>query len=207
MHCVDNTQDICAPSFAIVYLLQKLAMLILSPRIGWIEVYPVEGDGATFDIMWEQDCNEPSRAFDFEMTSTTSTPATSPFSFLYTDGAGQNIPYNHYVSSAIDHSIYDSVPFGPVGEGEYTYCITSHAEDVGGMLGLELDANGASTEKCGTLKSLADRDDPTMTIGTITPGTRVTPGTQVSISVIVSDDTVLNYLNVNVNEETINELE
>ena len=74
---------------------------------GWLEVYNTGGDGATFNLMFEMDCDGGgSRRFDFAMDG--------DHSF-----SNATIPYQHYLSGAIDHSIFSMDPIGPVSEGVY----------------------------------------------------------------------------------------
>lgn len=101
---------------------------------------------------------------------------------------GQEIPYDHYFSQAIDHSIFDVPPFGPVSEGSYSYCITSYID------------GAAEADACGTLSSLLDSTPPEFASAiAVSPDTTVSPGTDVTLTFDVVDDAILNLLTTDVN--------
>eukprot|EP00581_Thalassiosira_minuscula_P017362 CAMPEP_0183731876 /NCGR_PEP_ID=MMETSP0737-20130205/36710_1 /TAXON_ID=385413 /ORGANISM="Thalassiosira miniscula, Strain CCMP1093" /LENGTH=287 /DNA_ID=CAMNT_0025964721 /DNA_START=46 /DNA_END=909 /DNA_ORIENTATION=- len=153
---------------------------------GWIEVYAdTNPAGAMFNLMFEMDCDAcdvaTCRTFDFNVTK----GADTVYSFV-----SQEIEYQHYLSSAIDHSIFSMDPIGPFDEGEYEYCIESFVD------------GQPEASACGTLSSLMDSTPPEFTSEVdISPASTVAPGTELTLSVGVSDDALLDYMNVNVNGE------
>ena len=78
---------------------------------GWTEVHR-EGGTSSFDLMFEMDCDDPTRTFDFEVHA--DGVKVDSVSFY-----GQEIAYTHYLSSAIDHSIFRMETF-QLPTGNYT---------------------------------------------------------------------------------------
>jgi hypothetical protein len=92
---------------------------------GRIEVFrdiPSPGE-TTFDLMFEMDCDDPTRVFDFEVYKDgDATQKVESVSFY-----GRTLPYTHHLSEDIDHSIFAIYTFS-LPSGYYTYQVRSVGE-------------------------------------------------------------------------------
>jgi hypothetical protein len=147
---------------------------------GWLEVHRDTTGSSFFDLMFEMDCNDPSRTFDFEVYK----DGDKVDSVSFTNKA---VPYTHHLSSAIDHSIFRMTSI-QLDTGYYTYQIKS----VG-----ETDWFG------GTIQSLSDASDPEFVVGATDQSVTQGEVDSVTFPLVVKDDAVLDYLYITSNGDYV----
>lgn len=152
---------------------------------GWIEVHrddPTPGE-SYFDLMFEMDCDDPSRLFDFEVYKDGDASQKVESVSFY----GQAIPYTHHFSPSIDHSIFRMDSF-TLATGYYTYQIRSAGET---------DWHG------GTIKSLGDVSVPEFVTGPTDQSVVQGEVSSMTFPIVVKDDAILDYLQITSNGEYV----
>jgi len=152
---------------------------------GWIEVHrdtPTAGE-SYFDLMFEMDCDDPSRVFDFEVYKDGDASQKVESVSFY----NQPIPYDHWINNSIDHSIYSMDSFS-LPTGYYTYQIRSVGE---------------TDWFAGTIQSLGDVSIPEFVLGPTDQSVVQGAVSSVTFPLVVKDDAVLDYLQITSNGDYV----